>query len=231
VADGNTAYRPADGSCELAQVGRFRARLVNHDPLGIHIQFLDPGTAEITALNARLVALGQEDEPFMELANSVAEAASAALEQALKDRSIGLDDLYDVEYEPIAGTDPQQVMARHTNLVESLFPQIIEPPLGKSDKIVFCCIIDRKGYIAAHNKKYSHPQKPGETVWNTANSRNRRIYTDRAGTLAGRATRTIVQTYARDMGGGKFVVLKEIDAPIKAGGRHWGAVRLALKLS
>ncbi|WP_374654191.1 methyl-accepting chemotaxis protein [Dongia sp.] len=231
VAGGNTTLRPAEGTCELKDVGRFRARLVSQDPLGIHIQFIDPGPAELEALHAKLVAVGQEDEPFMALANSVAEAASAALEKSLAERAITLDDLYDVEYEPIGGTDPQQVMAKHTALVERLFPPIIEPPLQDDSRIVFCCIIDRKGYIAAHNRKYSAPQRPGETVWNTANSRNRRIYADRAGTLAGRATRTIVQTYARDMGGGNFVVLKEIDAPIRAGGKHWGAVRMALKLS
>jgi aerotaxis receptor len=231
VADGNAVVNPADGSCELKGVGRFKARLVAQDPLGIHVEFVDPGAAEIAALQARLQAASLEDEPYMRLANEVAERASAALEQALSDRATTLQDLFDVEYEPITGTNPQQVMAKHTLLVERLFPPIIEPPLEKDARLVFCCIIDRKGYIAAHNKKYSLPQKPGETVWNTANSRNRRIYTDRAGTLAGRATRTVVQTYARDMGGGKFVVLKEIDAPITAGGKHWGAVRLALKLS
>ena len=231
VADGNVTLKPGEGSCELKNVGQFKARLISQDPLGIHIQFIEPGAAEIAALEAQLVQAGKDDEPYMALAGEVAGRASEALEQALKDRSISLDDLFDAEYEPIAGSDPQQVMARHTLLVERLFPHFIEPPMEKDSRLVFCCIIDRKGYIAAHNKKYSLPQKPGETVWNTANSRNRRIYTDRAGTLAGRATRTVVQTYARDMGGGKFVVLKEIDAPIKAGGKHWGAVRLALKLS
>lgn len=231
VADGNAVVKPGQGYCELKDVGRFKAQLVSQDPLGIHVQFIDPGAGEIAALQARLQAASVEDEPYMALANDVAERASAALEQALQERSINLDDLFDVEYEPITGSDPQQVMAKHTLLVERLFPPIIEPPLEKDQRLVFCCIIDRKGYIAAHNKKYSHPQKRGETVWNTANCRNRRIYTDRAGTLAGRATRPVVQTYARDMGGGKFVVLKEIDAPIRAGGKHWGAVRLALKLS
>lgn len=231
VADNNATLRPADGHCELRDVGRFRAQLVSQDPLGIHVRFTDPGQAELEALHNKLVTTGREDEPFMRLADDVAQSASAALEQALKDRSITIDHLFDVEYDPIAGTEPQQVMAKHTTLVERLFPPIIEPPLERNERIVFCCIIDRKGYIAAHNKKYSHPQKRGEVLWNTANSRNRRIYTDRAGTLAGRATNTIVQTYARDMGGGKFVVLKEIDAPIRAGGKHWGAVRLALKLS
>jgi aerotaxis receptor len=231
VAGGAPKLRPALGSCELKDVGRFKARLVSQDPLGINIEFVEPGAAELARLQQRLVAVAQEDEPFMDLANDVATRASAALETALVERNISLDDLFDVEYAPIAGTDPQQVMAKHTTLVERLFPPIIEPPLEKNERIVFCCIIDRKGYIAAHNRKYSHPQKPGEKVWNTANSRNRRIYADPAGTMAGRATRTIVQTYARDMGGGNFVVLKEIDAPITAGGKHWGAVRLALKLS
>ncbi|MDY0872189.1 methyl-accepting chemotaxis protein [Dongia rigui] len=231
VADNNAALRPAEGYCELKDVGRFKARLVSQDPLGIHIQFLDPGEAELQALSDRLAAATKEDEPYMKLVGDIASAASAALERELTARHITQDDLFDVEYDPIAGTDPQQVIAKHTALVERLFPPLIEPPLERDARIVFCCVIDRKGYIAAHNRKYSHPQKPGETLWNTANSRNRRIYTDRAGTLAGRATRTIVQTYARDMGGGKFVVLKEIDAPIKAGGKHWGAVRLALKLS
>jgi methyl-accepting chemotaxis protein len=231
VADNSVALQPGEGTAELKDVGRFRARLVAQDPLGIHIQFLEPGQAELAALEAKLEATGREDEPYMKLANEVAGAASAALDQALRERAITQEALFDVEYEPIAGTDPLQVMAKHTLLVERLFPPLIEPPLSRDPRIVFCCVIDRKGYIAAHNKKYSLPQKPGETLWNTANARNRRIYTDRAGTMAGRATRTIVQTYARDMGGGKFVVLKEIDAPIKAGERHWGAVRLALKLS
>jgi methyl-accepting chemotaxis protein len=231
VADNNATLRAAEGSCELKDVGRFKARLVSQDPLGVHIQFVDPGEAELRALRERLLAVTQEDEPYMKLVGDIAGAASAALEKELAERHITQTDLFDVEYDPIAGTDPLQVMAKHTTLVERLFPPLIEPPLERDARIVFCCVIDRKGYIAAHNRKYSHPQKPGETLWNTANSRNRRIYTDRAGTMAGRATRTIVQTYARDMGGGKFVVLKEIDAPIKAGGKHWGAVRLALKLS
>ena len=60
--------------------------------------------------------------------------------------------------------------------------------------------------------------------------RNRRVFDDRAGILAARCLKPIVQTYARDLGGGNIVLLKEIDAPIAVGGRHWGGVRLAVKL-
>ena len=36
--------------------------------------------------------------------------------------------------------------------------------------------------MPVHNRIYSQPQRPGDVVWwNTANSRNRRIFNDDAG--------------------------------------------------
>lgn len=99
--------------------------------------------------------------------------------------------------------------------------------LGLSDKVVFCIAVDRNGYVATHNKKYCHPQR-GDVAWDSANSRYRRIFNDRTGLASGRNTRPfLLQTYRRDMGGGKFVVMKEAAAPITVNGRHWGGLRLA----
>ncbi len=81
-----------------------------------------------------------------------------------------------------------------------------------------------------HNKKYSHPQRPGEPEWNTANSRNKRIFDDRAGLSAARNTRPyMIQYYPRDMGGGQIVMMWEIVAPIRVLGRHWGGFRMAYR--
>jgi methyl-accepting chemotaxis protein len=122
-------------------------------------------------------------------------------------------------------------MARHTNLTDRVVHQFTETVLDKDPRIVICCVADRNGYIATHNKIYSQPQRPGDVVWNTANSRNRRMFDDRTGILAARNTKEyLAQTYARDMGGGNFVVLKEIDCPIFVGKRHWGAIRYGIKL-
>ena len=67
-------------------------------------------------------------------------------------------------------------------------------------------------------------------VWNTANCRNRRIFNDRTGLASARNRKPfLLQTYRRDMGGGHFVLLKEVAAPIVVGGRHWGGLRLAYK--
>jgi methyl-accepting chemotaxis protein len=82
-----------------------------------------------------------------------------------------------------------------------------------------------------HNAKYSQPQRPGEKAWNTANSRNRRIFDDRAGLSAARNVRPyIIQIYPRDMGNGVTIMMQEIDAPIRVFGKHWGGFRSAYKL-
>ncbi|HJQ58196.1 MAG TPA: hypothetical protein VJ890_14910 [Vineibacter sp.] len=74
-------------------------------------------------------------------------------------------------------------------------------------------------------------QRPGDVAWNTANSRNRRIFNDPAGLAAGRNQRAyLVQTYVRDMGNGQHVIMREIDVPIRVRGRHWGGFRTAYKL-
>jgi methyl-accepting chemotaxis protein len=85
--------------------------------------------------------------------------------------------------------------------------------------------------VPVHNRRVSQPQRPGDPVWNTANSRNKRIFDDRAGIAAARSARPfLVQAYARDMGGGQMVMLREVDAPIRALGRHWGGFRTAYRL-
>ena len=92
-------------------------------------------------------------------------------------------------------------------------------------------VIDTNGYLPVHNKIYSHPQRPGDVTWNTANSRNRRIFNDAAGLAAGRNQRAyLVQSYARDMGNGKTIMMREIDVPVRVQGRHWGGFRTAYKL-
>jgi len=170
------------------------------------------------------------DTPFIRAAQHAAAQIAQLLEQALRSGAISGADLFDEHYVPIPGTDPPQHMTRFVALAERLFPQVQEKVLEMSDKVVFCIAVDRNGYIPCHNRKYNHPQRPGDVVWNTANARGRRIFNDRTGLASARNQRPfLLQTYRRDMGGGRFVVLKEAAAPITVDGRHWGGLRLAFK--
>jgi len=97
-------------------------------------------------------------------------------------------------------------------------------------RITFCVAVDRNAYLPTHNRKYSQPQGK-DPVWNNANCRNRRIFADRTGLRAGRNTEPfILQTYRRDMGGGNFLLMKDLSAPITIKGRHWGGLRLGYKV-
>jgi methyl-accepting chemotaxis protein len=170
------------------------------------------------------------DTPYIAAVQESAGQIAALLEGALRTGSISAADLFDEQYKPIPGTEPAQHTTRFCALADRLFPQVQEKMLALSDKVVFCIAADRNGYIACHNTKYNQPQRAGDVAWNTANSRYRRIFDDRTGLASGRNTRPfLLQTYRRDMGGGHFVVMKEVAAPIVVDGRHWGGLRLAYR--
>ena len=171
-----------------------------------------------------------EDTPYIRAAQQAAGQVTRLLEDALRTRTIAEADLFDEHYRPIPGTEPPQHSTRYCELADRLFPQVQERALEMSEKVVFCISVDRNGYVAAHNRACSQPQRPGDVAWNTAHSRYRRIFDDRTGLASARNTRPfLLQTYRRDMGGGQFVVMKEAAAPITLNGRHWGAVRLAFR--
>ena len=135
------------------------------------------------------------------------------------------------EEQTFPGTDPVQVMAPFTELTDRLLPPIQEAALDFDPRVVFCAAVDRNGYLPTHNRKFSHPQS-ADPVWNAANSRNRRIFDDRVGLKAGRNTEPfLLQVYRRDMGGGAFMMMKDLSAPIFVGGQHWGGLRLAYRIS
>jgi methyl-accepting chemotaxis protein len=168
-----------------------------------------------------------EDAPFIAFVKEAAQTFGRQLEEAVKSGRITENDLFARTYRPIQGSDPEQVMAPFTKLFDQLLPPIQEPALQFSPKVVFCAAVDQNGYLPTHNKKFSQPQGK-DPVWNTANCRNRRIFDDRVGLKAGRNTEPfLLQVYRRDMGGGNFVMMKDLSAPIMVGDRHWGGLRFA----
>ena len=153
---------------------------------------------------------------------------SRLFEQAVASGQIGLGDLFDETYVPMPGTDPQQHMTRFARFTDQVLPLVQEPLLEFSDRVVFCAATDRNGYIATHNRKFSQPQRPGDPAFNAKSARNRRIFNDRVGLRAGQNQRPfLMQAYRRDMGGGEFRMMKDVSAPIRVQGRHWGGLRFA----
>jgi len=189
----------------------------------------------------RLVSVGEEligltalsgtdtpDTPYVRKALETAQQIGQLFEAALDRGELTETDLFDQNYTPIPNTNPQQHMTRFTQFTDRTLPDIQEPLLSDS-AIVFCAAVDDNGYLPTHNRKFSKPQGD-DVAWNTANCRNRRIFNDRVGLAAGRNRKPfLVQTYRRDMGGGEFVLMKDVSASITVRGKHWGGFRIGYR--
>lgn len=215
---------------QIESIGACRLRLVNQSALGLHMAFdtLDGDTR--SRLEQKLATIRSDNTEFIERAIDAANRIARLLEQAVSTHRITLDDLFDNTYVPVPGTNPPQYTTRFLQLTEDLLPSVQEPLLASDKRMVFCAAVDRNGYLPVHNVIYSKPQRPGEPIWNAANSRNRRIFDDRAGLSAGRVVRPyLIQNYPRDMGD-RVVMMWEIGAPIRVFGKQWGGLRTAYTL-
>ena len=216
---------------KLDGIGETRVRVVARSSLGLHLQFIEINSAVLAELERKLASIREENREIISRAVDVANEISRMLEQAVEQGKLTQQDLFDNDYLPIDGTDPIQHRTRFLESFEEILPPIQEPLLAGDPRMVFCATVDRNGYLPVHNRIYSLPQRPGEIDWNIAHSRNRRIFDDRAGLTAARNVRPyIIQVYPRDMGNGVTIMMREVDAPIRIFGKHWGGFRTAYRL-
>lgn len=228
---GEGMHRGDEGRLHVEGLGELQAIVAGVSSFGIHLQFNRISAEQRSALTALMEKARVGDQPHIGTAQAVAGRIVVELEKAMRGGRISKAGLFNSDYEPVNGSNPQQYMTPFTTLCEEMIPPIIEPILARDDKVVFCIPCDRNGYIPVHNRQYSHPQRSGEVAWNIANARNRRIFDDNTGILAARNVKpALVHLYARDMGGPEPVMLREVDAPIMLASEHWGNVRMAVRL-
>jgi methyl-accepting chemotaxis protein len=215
----------------LAEIGDCRIRIGEKTKGGTQARFERPSPATIEKIEDRLWALQDANTEAVARAMEAGRELTKIFENAVASGAVSIEDLFDSNYVEIAGSNPVQYRTRFLDWADRALPPLQEAFLAKDKTLAFSAMIDRNGYLPVHNKIYSHPQKPGDVAFNTANCRNRRIFNDAAGLAAGQNTRAyLIQTYARDMGNGNTVMMREIDVPVRVRGRHWGGFRTAYRL-
>jgi len=215
----------------LEGIGACKVRSGERSNAGVQAIFMTHDAAFIEKIEDTLWSIHDENTDLVTRAMEAGVQLRQMFEQAVASGAIAIDALFDTDYVEIAGTNPLQHRTRVLDWADRALPPFQEAFLAKDPRMAFCVAIDSNGYLPVHNKIYSHPQRAGDVAWNTAHSRNRRIFNDTAGLAAGRNQRTyLIQSYARDMGNGVTVMMREIDVPIRVQGRHWGGFRTAYKL-
>ncbi|MBY0260545.1 methyl-accepting chemotaxis protein [Methylobacterium sp.] len=214
---------------DIVGIGAVRARVAAISPMGLHCAFEVLGSEAETKLAGKLGAIQAEYAPLVARAQGLAGSIRDLMEAEIAAGRLTAALLFDTDYVAILGTEPRQFTTRSVEVLERLLRPVLEAPLAEDPAMMFCIVADRNGYVPVHNRAVSQPQRPGDPVWNNANSRNRRIFDDRTGITAARSTRpATVQAYRREVGD-RIVMVREVDAPIRVQGRHWGACRTAYR--
>lgn len=237
------AVRDIDGASQTSrhtcQQGRAHGERLSHD-----MQHAMIGLDEASGCSERFLSMSERmiqdlahcgcitsDTPYIEAAQGAAQAIATLLEGALAHQEVTLEAVFSDRYTPISGSQPPQFTHPLNALTDRLFPTVQEPMLSQLPGVVFCIAVTREGYVSTHNRKYCQPQR-NDPQWNAAHSRWRRRFDDRTGLASARNEAPfLLQTYRRDMGAGQFELLKEVSAPIRVHGRHWGGLRLAFRFS
>jgi methyl-accepting chemotaxis protein len=234
LISGPDAERLAQGQsfdATLQDIGVCRIRVGDRSKAGTQARFERPGTALVEKIEDKMWSIQDDNTEAVTRAMEAATALKKIFEDGIDSGAISMEDMFDTSYVEIPGTNPVQYRTKILDWADRALPPFQEAFLARDKRMAFCAMIDTNGYLPVHNKIYSHPQRPGDVTWNTANSRNRRIFNDPAGLAAGRNQRAyLIQSYARDMGNGNTVMMREIDVPIRVKGRHWGGFRTAYKL-
>ena len=231
---GPDAERLAQGQsfdATLQDVGACRVRIGERSKAGTQARFERANDALTEKIEDKLWSIQDDNTEAVTRAMEAGAALTKIFENGVASGAISVEDMFDTNYVEIAGSNPVQYRTKILDWADRALPPFQEAFLARDKRMAFCVMIDTNGYLPVHNKIYSHPQRPGDVTWNTANSRNRRIFNDAAGLAAGRNQRAyLIQSYARDMGNGNMVMMREIDVPIRVKGRHWGGFRTAYRL-
>lgn len=183
------------------------------------------GQAETVSEQLAEVGLDDYHQRIYDLAREGAAAIGARFEADLEAGRIALDDLFDRQYQPIAGTRPQKYRTRFDQYADQVLPALQEPLLQRHEGLVFAIATTPEGYVPTHNQAFNQPPS-GDPAVDAARSRGKRLFNDRTGIRCGSHRQALLlQTYMRDTG----ELMHDLSVPILVRGRHWGGLRLGYK--
>ncbi|MBN8452484.1 methyl-accepting chemotaxis protein [Accumulibacter sp.] len=193
-----------------------------------HVECLAENLKEVGNV-FRLGAAGEQavaaHSRMPDIVTEAARAVGALLDGAVDAGRIGLDDLFDDRYQPIANTRPQKYRTRFDEFTDQAVAPLQEQLLAQQQGLVYAICIDRNGYVPTHNRAFSHPLS-GDEKLDFVRSRTKRIFDDPVGRRSGGHEHSfLLQTYRRDTG----ELMHDISAPIYVKGRHWGGFRIGYR--
>jgi len=169
--------------------------------------------------------LGTIHDEIKKAAFKMAKEVQAMFEASVKNNTMPENKLFDRQYAPIPGTDPQKFKTKYDDFCDTSLPPIQEKFLQNTSGLAYAICTDPNGYVPTHNSVFAKPPV-GDYQTDLLNSRSKRLFSDPTGIRCGSHTQEfLLQTYKRDTG----EVFHDISVPIYVNGQHWGGIRMGYK--
>lgn len=171
------------------------------------------------------------DRHFVEIALQGSTDVQMVIDAALAAGSVTMDAIFDTNYCPIAGSDPQQFDNRFNNMADKLIQPLLDATVGADPRVIGAVVTDMNGYLPTHISAKSHPQRANDPAWNALHCRNKCNFMDDATARAVASDADfMLTTYRQNLGLHGYRTVKNVFVPLFLGGKRWGNFEVAYSI-
>ncbi len=170
------------------------------------------------------------DQRFVQIAIAERDKILALTEQAIADGRLDMATMFDSDYRPIPGSNPERFDCRFNAFADMYWRPELDRIGGSDPYIISTACTDRNGYLPTHTSEYSR-SPTGNPDHDAAFCRNRRILLDATDLIAKTSTKPFhVAVYRRESEDGGFHVVRNVYVPFVVGGKRWGDLEVAYRV-
>jgi methyl-accepting chemotaxis protein len=169
-----------------------------------------------------------DDTPFIRFAQSSMHEIKAVIEAGISRGEISLSDIFDTDYRPMPGTNPQQYEVRFCAFADRHVRPVLDRIMAKESRLIAAAITDINGYLPTHITARSQPQS-ADPEWNAQYCRNRRNFVDEITRRALAGNKEMLATYGMNLGSGRYLPVKNVFVPLFIAERRYGNFEMAYR--
>jgi methyl-accepting chemotaxis protein len=186
---------------------------------------------ELTASDMfdRIVKAGLSPQDSIMVERTIAQARrmEQVAQEALARGELTTEQLFDQDYRPVEGTNPQLYRTGLSDWADRNWRPIFDALVAGEPSARMCSASDTKGFLPTHLSERS--RKPtGEVAHDTQYCRNGRILLEGVDLVAKASSAPYTMAVYRQEGDGNaYVVVRNVYVPLVIAGKRWGDFELA----
>lgn len=174
--------------------------------------------------------LSPEDSVMVARAQELARELSEFTAEALASGELREEWLFDHDYQPIEGSNPQRFGTRLTDWADRNWRPILDAAKNGDPRVRAAACTDVNGFLPTHITEMSRAPT-GDLAHDTKYCRNGRILFDAQDKKAKVSEAPYMMAVYRQEGDGRnYVVVRNVYVPIRVAGRRWGDFEIAYEL-